>query len=191
MAGAQGRRGNKRIVKTIIILMILAALGYVGYRVYGGVEGSKKADETMKTLESIIPGLGAETDGPVGMGRDPLASLTVNDLDIVGVIEIPAVDINAPVTAKGISEEFFATWLDGSPVKGNFQIIARRADLFRRISKLKPGDRVIFTDIEGVRYEYSVTTQYHLKKWDEGDNDLLLCCESDSDTYFVVGCTAQ
>ena len=55
--------------------------------------------------------------------------------------------------------------------------------------QLKPGDKVAFTDIDGVRYEYEVTTQYHLKKWDQGENELQLCYETtDDDTYFVVGC---
>lgn len=191
MAGTQSGRGNKRIVKLVILVVILAALGYAAFRVYGGMEGSRKADETMKTLGSIIPGLGTESEGSVGMGRDPLAALSVDGMDIVGVLEIPALDIMAPVAGKGVSEEYFASWLDGSPVKGSFMLLAGRDDLFRKISRLKPGDRVIFTDIDGVRYSYSVTTQYHLKKWDEGDNDLQLCCESDSDTYFVVGCTAE
>ena len=62
--------------------------------------------------------------------------------------------------------------------------------MFRRIAGLSPGDRVTFTDVDGVRYGYEVMTQYHLKKWDEGDNDLLVCYESDDDTYFVVGCSA-
>ena len=51
-----------------------------------------------------------------------------------------------------------------------------------------PGDNVSFTDVYGTTYEYKVTTQYHLKNWDEGDNDLLLCYRTDSDTVFTVGC---
>ena len=62
-------------------------------------------------------------------------------------------------------------------------------DVFSRLSKGKPGERVIFTDMDGVRYEYTITTQFHLKDWAKADNDLMLCYKTDSDTKFVLGCT--
>ena len=191
MAGKKGSRGNNRIIKLIIVLVIVACLGYAGYRIYMDRNGGAKAEDTMRTLQTIIPGLGVDTDIQSGLGRDPLAAISIDGVDIVGVIEIPSLDVMAPVTGKDTTEEYFASWLDGSPVQGHFKVLGGRDDVFRKISSLKPGDRVIFTDIDGVRYAYSVTTQYHLKKWDEGDNDLLICYETDSDTYFVVGCTGQ
>lgn len=191
MAGRAGSRGNNRIVKVIVLVVIIAALGYMGYWFYNANSGSRKAEQTIKTLQDVIPGLGSETAVQTGLGRDPLAAISIDGVDIVGVIEIPSLDIMAPVAGKDVDEEYFASWLDGSPVKGNFKVLGGHDDLFRRISKLKPGDKVVFTDIDGVRYNYTVTTQYHLKKWDEGDNDLQLCYASDGDTYFVVGCTIQ
>lgn len=182
--------GTRRIRNLVIILIVIACLGYGGYRVYEDMYGGTRADEAMKTLQSVIPGLGVDTDVATGLGRDPLAAITIDGIDVVGVIEIPALDIMAPVAGKGIEEEYFASWKDGSPVKGHFEILGGRDDVFRRISSLKPGDRVIFTDIDGIRYSYSVTTQYHLKKWDDGDNDLLVCYATDDKTYFVVGCTS-
>ena len=143
----------------------------------------------MTALQNIIPGLGSDTGVSTGLGRDPLAAVSIDGTDIVGVLEIPSLNIDAPVTAKDYSEEYFATWLDGSPASGHFEILGNQADLFRNLPKLKPGDRVSFTDVDGVRYNYTVATQYHLKKWDDGDNDLLLCYTTDDDTYFVVGCT--
>lgn len=184
-------KSRNRILRLIIVLAILAMIGYGGYRIFSSVNSGSRAEETMRTLETIIPGLGVESETSGGLGRDPLAAISIDGLDIVGVIEIPALDIMAPVTGKDISEEYFASWLDGSPVQGNFKVIGGRDDIFRSIASLKPGDRVTFTDIDGVRYNYNVTTQYHLKKWDAGENDMQLCYESDGDTYFVVGCTRQ
>lgn len=181
----------RRILTFAIVLIAIACLGYGAYRVYDGINGSAKAEKAMETLQSVIPGLGVDTDTATGLGRDPLAAISIEGIDIVGVIEIPALNIMAPVADKGVNEAYFASWLDGSPVKGHFVIIGGKDDVFRRISSLQPGDRVIFTDIDGIRYSYSVTTQYHLKKWDAGDNDLLLCYETDNETYFVVGCTAM
>lgn len=181
------RRGNK-LIRRIVALLAAAAVCMVGWWLYNGQQGSVKADTIMKTLSEIVPGLGDDNAVSTGVGRDPLAAISIEGIDIVGVLEIPALNINAPVTSKDYSEEYFASWLDGSPVQGHFKVVAGRDDLFRKLPKLKPGDRVSFTDVDGVRYEYTVTTQYHLKKWDMGENEMQLCYETDSDTYFVVGC---
>ena len=67
----------------------------------------------------------------------------------------------------------------------------RWSGAFKRIDDLKPGELVSFADMDGVRYDYRVSTQYHLKAWDDGANDLLICYDTDEDTRFVVGCTRE
>ena len=176
-------------IRILVVLSFLAVIGFAGWQMVSNHQGGSKAKAVMATLEEIIPNLGVDTGTSAGIGRDPLAAISIEGIDIVGVLEIPSLNIKAPVTGQSDREEFFASWLDGSPVKGNFQVVGNKDDLFRRLAKLKPGDRAYFTDIDGVRYAYEVKTQYHLKRWDVGDNDLLLCYETDSDTYFVVGCS--
>ncbi|MBR3124055.1 MAG: sortase [Mogibacterium sp.] len=169
---------------------MVVMIAFIAYNIYSGSRGDRQAKEVVRTLEAIIPGLGIETDVATGLGRDPLASVSIDGIDIVGVLEIPSLNVMAPVMGQTQDDiEYFTKWLDGSPVKGHFSIIGGRDDVFRKIASLKPGDRVTFTDVDGVRYGYEVITQYHLKKWDVGDNELLICYESDSDTYFVVGCS--
>lgn len=184
------KRGRGNAARMIAVFVLIAIVGLGGWKIISNRQGSSKAVSVMTTLQQIIPDLGVDTGTSGGIGRDPLAALSVNGIDIVGVLEVPALNINAPVTGQSYSEEFFATWLVGSPVQGHFQVVGGRDDLFRNLAKLKPGDLVFFTDVDGVRYRYEVTTQYHLKKWDTGENDLQLCYETDKDTYFVVGCGA-
>ena len=184
----QKRSSNRIKIAACLILITLAA--FAGWKIYGDMSGSSKAGRVMKTLYEIVPGLGTDNGSQRGAGRETLSAVSIEGLDIVGVIEIPALDIMVPVTGKGCDEEFFVSWLDGSPVKGQLRLAGGRNDIFRNLAKLQPGDNVSFTDIEGVRYDYRVMTQFHIKKWDEADNALQLCYETDSDTYFVVGCTA-
>ena len=184
------RTGTSRIIIIAATIAIIGLIAYVGYDYCSGSRGDHKAQRTIETLEGIIPGLGVDTDVATGTGRDPLASVSIDGVDIVGVLEVPSLDIMAPVMSSAQDdEEYFAKWIDGSPAKGHFMIQGGRDDVFRKIPDLRPGDRVIFTDVDGIRYSYEVKTQYHLKKWDEGDNEMLLCYKSDDDTYFVVGCT--
>lgn len=186
----KANKGRKSLIRIVISVLVIGMISFIAYSVYSANRGDRKAKDMIESLKTIIPGLGVESDVVTGLGRDPLASVSMDGIDIVGVVEVPSLDIMAPVMSENQDEiEYFTKWIGGSPVKGHFKIAGGHSDVFRKLSSLKPGDRVIFTDIDGIRYSYEVMTQYHLKKWDEGDNELQLCYESDDDTYFVVGCT--
>lgn len=180
-----------KAVKRIAALLIVAAIAFIGYSYYEISTGTRHADRIVETLKGIIPNLGVDTGTSTGMGRDPLPLLEIDGLDIVGVIEVPSIDIMAPVLAKGQEEKGFAVLSDGSPVKGSFMLIGGRNDIFRSLKDAQPGDKVSFTDIDGVRYNYRVLTQFHLKSWDEADQDLMLCYQTDEQTQFVLGCKQE
>ena len=175
----------------ITVLLIVAVAVYGGYRYTQLKTATKHADEVLEALRSVIPDLGVDTGVSSGQGRDPLPALSVDGIEIVGCIEVPSLDLMAPVTSGNYKEEGFASFESGSPVKGKLRIRGGRDDVFRKIKKAAPGDSVAFTDIDGVRYSYRVSTQFHLKDWDKADYDLMLCYESDEDTDFVLGCTAE
>ena len=184
----KGNAGTKRILKNTILLLIIAAIGYGGYTYYHIQQSGRHAAEVLSKMGTLIPNLGVDTGVSRGLGRDPLPVISFDQIDIAGCIEVPSINLMAPVTAKGYEEEGFATIVSGSPVKGNFKLTGGRDDVFRKLSKAKPGDTVAFTDVDGVRYNYRVLTQFHLKQWDEADNDLMLCYKTDENTEFVLGC---
>lgn len=177
--------------KKVLALLLIAGLALGGYRLLTIRQASHEAEAVLETMYTLIPDLGVDTGISTGQGRDPLVALSINDIDIVGCIEAPSINLMAPVTAAGYNEEGFATYVSGSPVKGHLRLIGGRDDVFRKITKAKPGDTVAFTDIDGVRYTYRVTTQFHLKDWDEADQDLMLCYKSDDNTQFVLGCKRE
>ena len=183
------KHNGRWIAAVIAALLVAAGLMYGGYLVREERETRKEADDVLDSMKILIPGLGEKMEASGNQGRDPLAVLSVNENDIVGCLQIPSLDIMAPVLAKGSKKEYFVTWKSGSPVKGRLRLQGSHSDIFRGLSKAKPGDKVIFTDVDGVRYAYTVTTQYHLKDWAKGDNDLLLCYTVDENTDFVLGCT--
>ena len=187
----KGNAGTKRILKISILLLIIAAIGYGGYTYYQIQQSGKHASEVLNTMKNIIPNLGVDTGMSKGLGRDPLPVISIDQIDIAGCIEVPSIDLMAPVTAKGTRKAGFVTVLSKSPVKGNFSLTGSKKDVFSRLASVKPESKVVFTDIDGVRYTYSVTTQFHLKKWDKADNDLILSYKVDDDTRFVVGCRRQ
>ncbi len=180
---------NKKTKIIIIICVIAAVVLAIGGLLLHMRQAGAESRAVLADMEEIVPGLGEESVYSSGMGRDPLVALEIRGIDIVGCIEIPSQNLRAPVTDKGNRQDYFATWVSGSPVKGRFRLIGNKTDVFRKLPKAAPGDTVLFTDIDGVRYEYSVTTQFHQKDWAKADYDLMLCYKTDSDTKFVLGCT--
>ncbi len=186
-----GRSSKGRIIVVIIVILVLAALACAGYFVLHKKQAGSEAAAVMTQMQQMIPGLGESDGSSGGLGRDPLAALNIEGIDVVGCLEIPALDLMVPVTDKGGERSSFATWKSGSPVKGHFRITGNQSDVFLKLSKLNPGETIAFTDIDGVRYQYQVTTQLNLKNWDKADYDLILGYDIDSDTQFIVGCTAM
>lgn len=183
-----------KIILIVVLILVAAVLACGGYYFSHLKASNGQARGVISSLEDLIPGyaLDAENEDPdenFTPGRDPLESFEVDGRQIVGALDIPALNLRAPVLDKDQKEAFFVTWISGSPVKGTFRLEGGYEDVFFKLAKLKPGDRVIFTDMDGVRYVYEVTTQYHLKDWAEATNDLLLCYPADDQTDFVVGCT--
>ena len=184
------RRSGKRIFLVIGIAIIAVAAAFAAYLLIPGKQDNSQSQETIASMEELIPYFG--TDQSIsGLGRDPLAVLSIDGTDIVGGLEIPSINLRAPVTEKGQGKEYFASRMTGSPIQGHFIITGGRHDVFSRITKVKPGAKVSFTDIDGVCYDYSVTTQFHKKKWDYADHDLMLCYKTDKNTYFVLACTRE
>ncbi len=171
------------------IAILIAVLIFTGYMLHPKKQSNGESEAVIQSMEDLVPYFGMEQDTSTGLGRDPLVSMSINDVDIVGAIEIPSLNLRAPVADKGISKKYFARWKSGSPVKGRFCIAGGRNDVFSRLTKGKPGETVAFTDMDGVRYEYTITTQFHLKKWDQADYDLMLYYRTDEDTMFVLACT--
>lgn len=175
----------------IIVILIAAVFACAAFFLLHKKQSGTEARTVLEQMEQIIPGLGQDAGTSGGLGRDPLAAINIEGIDIVGCLEIPALDIMAPVTDKGGERASFVTWVSGSPVQGEFRLTGNKSDVLLKLPKLDPGERVIFTDIDGVRYQYEVTTQLNLKNWDEADYDLIIGYDIDDDTQFIVGCTGM
>ena len=134
----------KKVIVWVFIILVAAVFGFgVYYFTHLKTSGSE-AEEVLSSMENLIPGFGIEDDaddplaGTFSGGTDPLMALSVNGKDIVGALEIPALDLRAPVMDKGKEEAYFITWVSGSPSKGKFRLKGGRDDVFRKLAKAKP-----------------------------------------------------
>ncbi len=183
-----------RYRSVIIAALLLGAVSAAAFW-YGSLRiraAESEAEAVLSRMEEAVPELiespsAAEGAGKGGAeGGDPLAVMSISGVDVVGCIEVPALGLRVPVTAKGIKKEGFARYVSGSPVRGRLRIFGGRRDAFGEIDKVRPGERAVFTDMEGARYTYGAVTQFHLKKWDRQTYDLMLCYRTDGDTSFVA-----
>jgi len=102
------KKGKPSIIRIIIVIIIVGMFAFFAYNMYSLNRGDRWAKEVIATLENIIPGLGIESGVATGLGRDPLASVSIDDIDIVGVLEIPSLDVMAPVMSQSQDDvEYF------------------------------------------------------------------------------------
>ena len=123
--------------------------------------------------------------------------IVINDLEYIGYIVIPSLDLNLPV-----SKNFSYSSLKKTPalyygsVKNNNLVICGHSYKahFGSLYKLKKGDTIIFTDISNNKYVYEVElieelSPTSIKEMIESDFDLTLyTCTKDTLKRVVVRC---
>lgn len=193
------RSSKKGIIIAAVIILIMAVLAYMGYGAYGARESRIQAERVLLAMAEVVPGFesGGNAESPEAAGRTwdgGIKAITIEGHSIVGCLEVPALDIRVPVTSEDEKEEGFVYYgnrSDSVSGAGGLKICGSRHGVFGNLSELEPGDAAFFIDIDGRRYEYRVVTQYHLKTWDEGGNDMMLCYSTDDKTEFIVGFSAE
>ena len=147
----------------------------------------------VQTLEAAMPpaeaGLVAE-----GNGQD-MPVLEVDGLDYVGILELPSRGVKLAVAGQWSASAFAwrpARW-EGSAGDGSLIIGGRyERENFDFIDRLDGGEQVLFTDMAGVRYSFTVARILHSGdaaaeslRWDE--LGLTLFAKKDGG-YLIVRC---
>ena len=116
---------------------------------------TQKAEMFVETLRELIP----EPQGAAPEERrdNKMPILSVDKTDFVGVLEMPQYESALPVAADWGRLTKHPCRFNGSIYDGTMQIGATsqkgQYDFYREISV---GDTIIFTDVEGNRYTYTV-----------------------------------
>lgn len=94
--------------------------------------------------------------------------LSIDGTDFVGILEMPRYGASLPVGAHWGKVSSYPCLFDGSVYDGTLQIGATtqagQYDFYRDISV---GDAVYFTDMEGNRYEYTITDLRYVNRADQ------------------------
>ena len=126
----------------------------------------KQARYYVKTLQELIP----ETQNAVPEERrdNTMSVLSVDGTDFVGIVELPRYNSTLPVCADWGKTFKYPCRFSGSIYDGTMQVGATtqkgQYDFYRELSM---GDTVIYTDAEGNRYTFSITSFVYEKHIDQ------------------------
>ena len=184
------------VLITAGVLCLAGALGLTVKNIFDEERAAESADVGVEELRKIIPKKETEEQQLVPEPQVVVPTITLDDRDYIGVLDIPALDRTLPVQG-----EWSDALLKYSPClyKGDLydgMIIAGHnyRSHFAGLSKLQAGDKITFTDVDGNVWNYTVagteTIQgYDVAKMEDGDWDLtLFTCTNKGKARAAVRC---
>ena len=147
-----------------VFLGILCMLSSVSFVVYNQWEDKNAEKITQSLLENMQNITGEKLPGPNGT---EMATVKVDNYDSIGVLSIPVLDLELPVLTDWSYAKLKKAPCHyyGSYYEKDFVIAAHNYKAhFGRLSELKTGDVVVFTDVSGMVRYYEVVVLETLPK---------------------------
>ena len=182
------------------VLAIAAGLGLGGYNLWDSRRAGVEADAALESIIRHREETEADPDVVYEIPLDFQWELPVLEIDgrrYIGTLSIPAIDVELPV-----QEDWSLSLLKaspcrymGSPYQGGMIVCAHNyATHFGRLKNLLPGDEVLFTDVEGNVFPYTVIQLEDLagtavEEMESGEWDLtLFTCTLGGQARVTVRC---
>ncbi|MCI6733102.1 MAG: sortase [Lachnospiraceae bacterium] len=177
---------------TIGLLLIAAAFFLTVYNLYDNLRAEQSAGQVIDQLkDGLFPDGTADSDGETGIPSYVLCPEmempveTVNGMEIVGVLQIPALELELPVISQWSypSLKKAPCRYSGSAYLNNLVICGHNyASHFGSLKKLSEGDQAVFTDMDGKVFTYRMVERETLlpdspssiEEMESGDWDLTL-----------------
>lgn len=202
---------KRKISIAFIVLGLLlgtAALGLVAYNLWDNNRAGNEAEKAVEAIARHRDKHGSTADSASkppadmnsGLENDWDRELPVLEIDgkrYIGTLTIPSLEIELPV-----QESWSLALLKvapcrytGSPYRGDLILCAHNYNThFGKLKNMTPGDAVIFTDVEGNAFHYTVAELDNLAgtavaEMESGEWDLtLFTCTLDGQTRVTVRC---
>ena len=154
------RRGS--VLIALGVLLLVGALGFAGYNVMDARRAQREADLVQAQLMERIEKNKSAKKAPLP-GQQPLGQeMPVEVIDgrrYIGTIEIPALDKKLPVLEEWSYENLKISpcRYTGTYFTDDMVICAHNyASHFNGLRWIDPGEEVIFTTVDGVKYQFEV-----------------------------------
>ena len=185
----------------MILVGALAVIAGAALWLYNDYEDSAAASYSLEKAQDLFEMIIA--DNPAEVSKDAASGFSYMTLDgeeYLGIISIPKLTLNLPVNRQWSYPLLKKTpcCFSGSIETDDFVIAAHNFRThFGKIHTLKDGDSVVFTDVEGNRYNYYVAAVETVNPSDTYDvihssYDLtLFTCTYGGKTRVVIRCMLE
>ena len=188
---------RRKIGITLVALGLALILFAVGLLFYNNYENSKARTESDNLINDMIELIGNDTPEETDPFDTEMKVVDINGYGYIGYLAIPELKLNLPVMSDWDYSRLRIAPCRyyGSSKTDNLVICAHNyRSHFGYIGKLSPDSTVTFTDMEGVKITYSVTSVEILQPTDTemvkdtGDDLILYTCTYGGRTRIAVRC---
>lgn len=176
------------------LLLIAAALVLTIYNFYDGWRAQQSAREAVRLLSEMGSNRNSEREAPPADNAEitipdyilnpqmEMPVKTVDGLDYIGILRIPALGLELPVISQWNYPNLKTApcRYSGSAYQNDLIICGHNySSHFGNLKSLRPGDEVLFMDMDGNEFPYRLVDQETLQptafeELDSGDWDLTL-----------------
>ena len=185
-------------------VLLAAALLLLGYNCWDAARAGDAAEEILPALLDEMPDEPTVPDQPLGTPVEYLDedTLTMTEAEIdgeryIGWLDIPAIELELPVMSEwSYSRLKTAPCRYSGTVRGEDLVLLGHnyTRHFGKLDRLRVGDEVLFTDMDGVVYRYEVAARDVLDadavaEMTAGEYDLtLFTCDATGARRITVYC---
>lgn len=191
------RRKIAIVLMTVGVICIGFAMGLLFYNNYENKKAQESADALMESIRLSIVEV-EYNEEPVDPFDEEMKVKEIDGYGYIGYLSIPALELDLPVMSEWDYGRLKISPCRyyGSTKTDNLVIAAHNYRFhFGYLGHLKPGDTVIFTDMESEYHYYTVTSVEQLmptdvdKVKDTGDDLILYTCTYGGAKRITVRCS--
>lgn len=174
------------IILTILIIMAIVVTGLIIYNYIVSEQNDNKLAEVVTEIEEQFSN-NASTNS-----IEP-AKVQYNGYDVVGIIEIPSINIKYPIINKtnDTTMKYSITKFSGGEINsiGNFTVAGHNnlnGTMFGKVKRLKVGDQIKMTDLYNNTVTYEIFDIYSV---DPNDVSCLNAVDENTKEITLITCT--
>ena len=176
----------KKVINVILTLLIIAAIVVIGLIIYNYVVSEQNDNNLAEVVTEI------EEQFTANEGKQA-ANVQYNGYDVVGIIEIPSINIKYPIINKtnDTTMKYSITKFSGGDINsiGNFTVAGHNnlnGTMFGKVKRLQIGDEIKMTDL----YNNTVTYQiFDIYSVEPNDVSCLESVDENTREITLITCT--
>lgn len=179
----------KKVINVILIMLIIAALVVIGLIIYNYVV----SEQNDNNLAKVVTEIEEQFSNNANTNSIEPANVQYNGYDVVGIIEIPSINIKYPIINKtnDTTMKYSITKFSGGEINsiGNFTVAGHNnlnGTMFGKVKRLNIGDQIKMTDLYNNTVTYEIFEIYLV---DPNDVSVLNPVDENTREITLITCT--